>query len=83
MEADGVPPGPDEPVPAGIVHKGAHTRVARLVVPGGRSPLGFVNLVLTEEPIEGLLLVGAYRDGATRMHHLTIVVSSAVPAGGD
>jgi predicted ATPase/signal transduction histidine kinase len=29
---------------------------------GGRTPLGFVDLVLTEEPIDGLLLVGAYRD---------------------
>jgi predicted ATPase/signal transduction histidine kinase len=28
----------------------------------GRTPLGFVDLVLTEEHIEGLLLVGAYRD---------------------
>ena len=28
----------------------------------GRTPLGFVDLVLSEEPIEGLLLVGAYRD---------------------
>jgi signal transduction histidine kinase len=28
----------------------------------GRSPLGFIDLVLGEEPIEGLLLVGAYRD---------------------
>jgi len=29
----------------------------------GRTPLGLVDLVLSEEPIEGLLLVGAYRDG--------------------
>ncbi|GAA1224476.1 AAA family ATPase [Pseudonocardia alaniniphila] len=29
---------------------------------GGRTPLGFVDLVLSEEPVEGLLLVGAYRD---------------------
>ena len=29
--------------------------------PGAR-PLGFVDLVLSEEPIEGLLLVGAYRE---------------------
>ena len=28
----------------------------------GRTPLGVVDLVLSEEPIEGLLLVGAYRD---------------------
>ena len=29
----------------------------------GRTPLGFVDLVLSEEPVEGLLLVGAFRDG--------------------
>src|SRR6201981_2640515 len=29
----------------------------------GRTPLGFVDLVLREEPVDGLLLVGAYRDG--------------------
>ncbi|MDA0158712.1 AAA family ATPase [Solirubrobacter ginsenosidimutans] len=28
----------------------------------GRTPLGFMDLVLTGEPIDGLLLVGAYRD---------------------
>ncbi|HEX6521959.1 MAG TPA: AAA family ATPase [Streptosporangiaceae bacterium] len=28
----------------------------------GRTPLGFVDLVLSEEPIDGLLLVGAYRE---------------------
>jgi signal transduction histidine kinase len=28
----------------------------------GRAPLGFLDLVLSEEPVEGLLLVGAYRE---------------------
>jgi signal transduction histidine kinase/predicted Ser/Thr protein kinase len=28
----------------------------------GRTPLGFVDLVLSEEPVDGLLLVGAYRE---------------------
>jgi len=28
----------------------------------GRTPLGFVDLLLSEEPVEGLLLVGAYRE---------------------
>ena len=28
----------------------------------GRAPLAFIDLVLSEEPVEGLLLVGAYRD---------------------
>ena len=35
----------------------------------GRTPLGFVDLVLSEEPIEGLLLVGAYRDGDVDAAH--------------
>ena len=29
----------------------------------GHTPLGFVDLVLREEAVEGLLLVGAFRDG--------------------
>ncbi|QYN38753.1 AAA family ATPase [Pseudonocardia sp. DSM 110487] len=35
----------------------------------GRTPLGFVDLVLGEEPIEGLLLVVAYRDGDVDAAH--------------
>jgi signal transduction histidine kinase len=35
----------------------------------GRTPLGFVDLVLSGEPIEGLLLVGAYRDGDVDAAH--------------
>jgi signal transduction histidine kinase len=44
MEADGVPPGPDKPVPAEIVHESGRTRITRLVLPGGtvirKEPLG-------------------------------------------
>jgi len=44
MAADGVLPGPDKPVPAGIVHQSGRTRITRLVVPGGtvirKEPLG-------------------------------------------
>ena len=44
MEADWVLPGPDKPVPAGIVHESGRTRITRLVVPGGtvirKEPLG-------------------------------------------
>jgi predicted ATPase/signal transduction histidine kinase len=36
----------------------------------GRTPLGFVDLVLSEEPAEGLLLVGAYREGDVDAAHL-------------
>ena len=35
----------------------------------GGTPLGFVDLVLSEEPVEGLLLVGAYRDGDVDAAH--------------
>ena len=44
VEADWVLPGPDKPVPAGIVHESGRTRITRLVVPGGtvirKEPLG-------------------------------------------
>ena len=35
----------------------------------GRTPLGFVDIVLSEEPIEGLLLVGAYRESDVDTAH--------------
>jgi GAF domain len=35
----------------------------------GRAPLGFVDLLLSEEPVEGLLLAGAYRDGEVDAAH--------------
>src|SRR5208282_2467920 len=35
----------------------------------GRTALGFVDLVLSEEPVEGLLLVGAYREGDVDAAH--------------
>src|SRR3954451_1794403 len=35
----------------------------------GRTPLGFVDLVLCEEAVEGLLLVGAFRDGEVDAGH--------------
>jgi signal transduction histidine kinase len=42
----------------------------------GRTPLGFVDLVLSEEPFDGLLLVGAYRDGdVDASHPLATLVS--------
>ena len=34
-----------------------------------RTPLGVVDLMLSEEPVEGLLLVGAYRDGDVDAAH--------------
>jgi signal transduction histidine kinase len=42
----------------------------------GRTPLGSIDLVLSEEPVEGLLLVGAYREGKLDpAHPLTSMVS--------
>jgi signal transduction histidine kinase len=35
----------------------------------GRTALGVVDLVLSEEPVEGLLLVGAYREGDVNQAH--------------
>jgi signal transduction histidine kinase len=35
----------------------------------GSTPLGFVDLVLSEEPVDGLLLVGAYREGDVDAAH--------------
>ncbi|HEY4461231.1 MAG TPA: AAA family ATPase [Streptosporangiaceae bacterium] len=35
----------------------------------GRTPVGFLDLMLGEDPIEGLLLVGAYRDGEVDAAH--------------
>jgi hypothetical protein len=42
----------------------------------GGTPLGFVDLVLSEEPVDGLLLVGAYREGdVDAAHPLTAPLS--------
>ncbi|MGO9350752.1 MAG: AAA family ATPase [Mycobacterium sp.] len=35
----------------------------------GRTPLGFIEIALGEEPVEGLLLVGAFRDGEVGAAH--------------
>jgi signal transduction histidine kinase len=43
---------------------------------GGRTPLGFVDLVLSEAPIEGLLLVGAYREAEVDAAHPRAVLLS-------
>jgi signal transduction histidine kinase len=36
----------------------------------GRTPLGFIDIVLSEAPVEGLLIVGAYREGDLHEEHL-------------
>jgi GAF domain-containing protein len=35
----------------------------------GRTPLGLIDLLLSEEPVDGLLLVGAYREGDLNAAH--------------
>jgi predicted ATPase/signal transduction histidine kinase len=73
----GAPPDPGDPLTAQTRMQRATAAAVRAIASrkrpvvlflddlqwAGRTPLGFVDLVLTEEPIEGLLLVGAYRDG--------------------
>jgi predicted ATPase/GAF domain-containing protein len=78
-----VPPEPGDPLTAQV--RAQHTSVAVLravasrkrpvvmfvddVQWAGRPPVGFLDLVLSQEPIDGLLLVGAYRDGDVDATH--------------
>jgi predicted ATPase len=73
----GVPPDAGDPLTAQARTQRAAVAVLRSVASrkrplvvflddlqwAGRTPLGFVDLVLSEEAVEGLLLVGAFRDG--------------------
>ena len=79
----GVPPDAGDPLTAQVRAQRAAVAVLRAVASrkrplvvfvddlqwAGRTPLGFVDLVLSEEPVEGLLLVGAYRDGDVDAAH--------------
>jgi hypothetical protein len=79
----GVPPEAGDPLTAQVRAQRAGTAVLRAVASrsrpvvffvddlqwAGRTALGFVDLVLTEEPVDGLLLVGAYRDGEVDAAH--------------
>ena len=72
-----VPPDPGDPLTAEVRAQRAAVAVLRAVASpkrplvvfiddlqwAGRTALGFVDLVLSEELVEGLLLVGAYREG--------------------
>jgi signal transduction histidine kinase len=42
----------------------------------GRTSLGFVDLVLNDQPVDGLLLVGAYRDEVDAAHPLATLAAS-------
>ncbi len=82
----GVAPEPGDPLTAEARAQRAALQVLRAVASrgplvvflddlqwAGRTPLGAVDLVLTEQPVEGLLVVGAYREGeldAARWHRL-------------
>jgi AAA ATPase domain/Protein kinase domain len=79
----GVPPDAGDPLTAQArVQRAAAAAVRAVASPerpvvmflddlqwAGSSPLGFVELVLTEEPVEGLLLASAYRDGDVDKAH--------------
>jgi signal transduction histidine kinase len=78
-----VPPDPGDPLTAQVRAQRTAVAVLRAVASrkrpvvvfvddlqwAGRAPLGFVDLVLGEDPIEGLLLVGAYREGDVDTAH--------------
>jgi signal transduction histidine kinase len=78
-----VPPDPGDPLTAQARAQRAAAAALRAVASrkrpvvvflddlqwAGRTPLGFVDLVLSEEPVDGLLLVGAYRDGDVDSAH--------------
>ncbi len=78
-----VPPEPGDPLTAQGRAQRASAAVLRAVASrkrpvvvfvddlqwAGRTPVGFLDLVLGEEPIEGLLLVAAYRDGEVDAAH--------------
>ena len=78
-----VPPDPGDPLTAQVRAQRSGVAVLRAVASrkrpvvmfvddlqwAGRTPLGFVDLVLSEEPVDGLLLVGAYRDGDVDAAH--------------
>ncbi len=79
----GVPPDAGDPLTAQVRAQRTGVAVLRAVASrkrplvvfvddlqwAGRTPLGFVDLVLSEEPVEGLLLVGAYREGEVDASH--------------
>ncbi|HET9518367.1 MAG TPA: AAA family ATPase, partial [Actinoplanes sp.] len=79
----GVPPDPGDPMTAQARVQWAAVQVLRAVASrkrpvliflddlqwAGRTPLGLVDLVLRGEPVDGLLLVGAYRDNDVDAAH--------------
>ncbi|MGI5240452.1 ATP-binding protein [Dactylosporangium sp. CA-139066] len=86
----GVPPDPGDPLTAQARAQRLAFDVLRVVASpkrpvvlfiddlqwAGRTPLGFVDLVLNAEPVDGLLLVGAYREGDVGAVHPLAAVRS-------
>ena len=78
-----VPPDPGDPLTAQVRAQRTAVAVLRAVATpnrplvvfiddlqwAGRTALGVVDLVLSEDPVEGLLLVGAYREGDVNPAH--------------
>src|SRR5262249_43929902 len=78
-----VPPDPGDPLTAQVRMQRAAVQVLQTVASrkqpvvvsiddlqwAGRTPLGFADLLLSEEPAEGLLLVGAYREDDVDASH--------------
>jgi signal transduction histidine kinase len=87
-----VPPDPGDPLTAQVRAQRNSVELLRAIATperpvvvfvddlqwAGRTPLGVFDLVLSEEPIEGLLLVGAYREGDVDVAHpLAALLSGA------
>ncbi|WP_432989908.1 AAA family ATPase [Dactylosporangium sp. CA-233914] len=84
-----VPPDPGDPLTAEVRAQRVAVDVLRAVASrkrplvvfvddlqwAGRMPLGVVDLMLSEEPVDGLLLVGAYRDDVDVGHPLAASLS--------
>ncbi|WP_433462033.1 AAA family ATPase [Spirillospora sp. CA-128828] len=78
-----VPPDPGDPLTAQVRAQRAGVQLLRAVASrerpvvlfvddlqwAGRTPVGFVDLVLSEEPFDGLLLVAAYREDDVDVAH--------------
>ncbi|HEX5296805.1 MAG TPA: AAA family ATPase [Streptosporangiaceae bacterium] len=79
-----VPPDPGDPLTAQLRAQRVSVQLLRAVASqerplvffvddlqwAGRTPLGLFDLALSEEPVEGLLLVGAYREQDVEATHL-------------
>ena len=91
----GVPPDPGDPLTAQVRAQRASVDTLRAVASrrrpvvffvddlqwAGRTPLGLFDFVLGEEPIEGLLLVGAYREQDLDAAHPLAELLARLPEG--